>query len=139
MIQVFHPWTEWECYAAGMYDGVTEMNTDEAKAAYAVFLRDIPRFAQAIDRVMMEWPKSCEHFLMNPNINRVAWLGQASMCIETGVSRKHRSGFMLMTQDECKLANATAQQALNEWENARKDSTVHQGMEGEGLFAGHPG
>lgn len=117
MKQIWYPWTEWECYAAGMYDGETAMSPDEAKAAYANFLRDIPRFQRAMKRVMKEWPKSCEHFLTNPNINRLAWLGQAAMCIETGVSRKHRAGFMLMTSEECGAANAAAQITLNEWVN----------------------
>ena len=80
MKQVFHPWTEWECYGAGMFDGETDLSPEEAKIAYAVFLRDIPRFQAAMDRVVREWPKSCEHFLTNENTNRVAWLGQASMC-----------------------------------------------------------
>jgi uncharacterized protein YgiB involved in biofilm formation len=134
MKQVFHPWTEWECYHAGMYDGKTALSMDEAKAAYATFLRDIPRFNAAMERVVNEWPKSCEHFLTNPNINRIAWLGQAAMCIDTGVSRKHRSGFMLMSQDECKAANMAAQDVLTKWTDARQDREVHQRVEAPGLF-----
>lgn len=141
MRQVWHPWTDWECYPAGMFDGDTDMSPEEARMAYAAFLRDIPRFRSAMDRVMREWPKSCEHFLTNENTNRVAWLGQASMCIETGVSRKHRGGFMLMTQDECRVANDAAQQALNQWlkNYARKDRAVRERMEAPRLFDGHTG
>jgi len=135
MKQVFHPWTEWECYRAGMYDGKTALSSDEAKKAYAAFLRDIPRFIAAMHRVVKEWPVSCEHFLTNPNINRVAWLGQASMCIETGVSRKHRSGFMLMSQDECRAANKAAQEVLNEWIDARENRKLHKPVEAPRLFA----
>lgn len=136
MRQIFHPWTEWECYRAGMFDGETTMSTEEAKKAYSEFLKDIPRFKRAMKRVMKEWPKSCEHFLTNKNTNRVAWLGQASMCIETGLSRKYRGGFMLMDQEHCRAANLTAQNALNEWikEHERKDRPVREGMDGQRLF-----
>lgn len=134
MKQVFHPWTEWECYHAGMYDGKTALSMDEAKASYAAFLRDIPRFNAAMERVVNEWPKSCEHFLTNMNINRIAWLGQAAMCIDTGVSRKHRAGFMLMSQDECRAANKAAEDVLTKWTNARQDRQVHQRVEAPGLF-----
>lgn len=139
MKQTFHPWTEWECYSAGMFDGETDLSPEEAKAAYATFLRDIPRFMAAMDRVVHEWPKSCEHFLTNENINRVAWLGQSSMCIETGVSRKHRAGFMLMSHAECKAANDAATKILNQWlkNYAQKDRAVRERMEAPGLFDGH--
>lgn len=134
MRRIYHPWTEWECYRAGMFDGETDLPANQAKLAYADFLRDIPRFRAAIQRVMNEWPKSCEHFLTNENINRVAWLGQAAMCMDTGLSRKHRGGFMLMDQQECRRANATAAEALTQWINARKNRTVHHRVEMSGLF-----
>ena len=136
MTQIWHPWTEWECYAAGMFDGETSSSPEESRIAYAAFLRNIPRFKRAMKRVMKQWPRSCEHFLTNPNINRVAWLGQASMCIETGVSRKHRAGFMLMSKEECKAANQAAQEVLDQWEkdHERKDRQVRARMAQTRLF-----
>lgn len=135
MKQVWHPWTEWECYASGMYDGATLLSPDEAKLAYAEFLSDTPRFEAALERVLKEWPKSCEHFLTNERINRVAWLGQAAMAIECGVSRKHRAGFMLLDEEQRSKANATAQRALERWlsEHAEKDRAVRQDLAPEGV------
>ena len=52
-----------------------------------------------MERVVKEWPVSCEHFLTKHGMNRIAWLGQASMCIETGIPRFFRGGFNLMTQE----------------------------------------
>ena len=115
------PWTEWECYAAGMYDGKSIMPPDDAKAAYAAFLKDERRFELALDRVLAEWPKSCAHFLSKDHMNRIAWLGQAAMCIETGVSRDHRSGFMLMSCHQQERANAIAATALRKWEHGNKE------------------
>lgn len=136
MTQIWHPWTEWECYAAGMFDAETIISPEEARMAYASFLRDIPRFMAAMDLVMLRWPKSCEHFLTNPSMNRVAWLGQAAMCIETGLSRKHRGGFMLLTNKERSDANKAAQSALDKWlkEHAQKNRPVRERMAQPRLF-----
>lgn len=138
MRQIWHPWTEWESYRAGFYDGRTALSPEAARAAYAEFLRDTPRFAAALARVLAEWPKSCEHFLSNEKINRIAWLGQAAMCIETGVPSIYRSGFALMSPEDRDRANATAAAALEAWSEAQ-DSKLHQDVEGEGLPGGHPG
>ncbi len=136
MTQIWHPWTEWECYAAGMFDAETIISPEEARMAYASFLRDIPRFVSAMELVMRKWPKSCEHFLTNPNMNRVAWLGQAAMCIETGLSRRHRGGFMLLTNKERADANKAAQRALDKWlkEHAQKNRPVRERMAQPGIF-----
>ena len=121
MKRVFHTWDKWECYPAGFYedrppDGMTPK---EATAEYARFLRDTPRFEAALDRVLAEWTNSCEHYLTNESMNRIAWLGQASMCIETGIPAAFRSGFGLLSLDEQKEANHTALLALNRWLSAR--------------------
>jgi len=115
MKRLYHPWHKWECFKAGFYDTTCALSTDDAKRAYAEFLADIPRFNAAMQRVLEEWPISCEHFLTNQDINRIAWLGQASMCIETGVPSRFRGGFKLLSSDQQREANAAAAGALKQW------------------------
>ena len=110
--QIYHPYWNWECYKYGMY---SSESFDNGKEMYRDFLSDIPRFKNAIDKIFDEWSLSCEHFLTNPDINRVAWIGQASMCIETGVPRKYRAGFMLLSDEQQKAANDAAMEALIKW------------------------
>ena len=140
-MQIFHPWTAWECYPAGMYDGHTDMDNDEAKRAYALFLSDIPRFTSAMERVIAEWPISCEHFLTNQNMNRIAWMGQAAMCINTGVSRKHRAGFMLLNSTQQVAANTAASIMIDKWtlEHEKSNRPIRYQLEITGLFDGHTG
>lgn len=104
--RVYHPYWDWECWKAGMY---TRHDVLNGKELYMEFLSDIARFNMALCRVILEWPLSCEHFLTDPNINRIAWLGQASMCIETGISRQYRSGFMLLSGRQQNEANNMAE------------------------------
>ena len=32
--------------------------------------------------VIVEWVNSCEHYLSNFAMNRIAWVGQAAMCYD---------------------------------------------------------
>lgn len=114
MKRIYHHCDTWECVPAGMYAEAPPppMTSEDAKLAYADFLRDHKRFHAALERVVAEWPISCEQFLSNQSINRIAWLGQASMCIATGVPSKYKSGFSLMTGLERHAANSIAARHL---------------------------
>lgn len=116
MTRVFHTWDKWECYPAGFYENKAPgMSDDEAVLAYADFLRDSERFRAAARRVLKEWPNSTEHYLTNENMNRLAWIGQAAMCIETGVPAGFRTGFHRLSEAEQEKADAVALDVLNEW------------------------
>ena len=116
--RVYHHWEKWEAVEAGMYDMSPPegMSTDEAVEAYTDFLADVPRFESAMQRVIVEWPISCEQFLSNVSINRIAWLGQASMCIDTGVPCVFRRGFSRLSGGQQKAANNAAALVLSNWE-----------------------
>lgn len=126
MKRIYHTWDKWECYPAGFYENQAPngMTPREAVDAYAAFLRDIPRFELALERVVTEWKNSCEHYLSNENMNRIAWLGQASMCIATGVPACFRGGFNLLSDDEQLAANAAALKWLNVWLERRGEPTL---------------
>jgi hypothetical protein len=117
MTRIWHPWQRWECFRAGLYgtSPPAPMSPEAALRAYAEFLSDTDRFKAALAKVLSEWTFSCEHFLSNDGINRVAWLGQASMCIDTGVPSAFRAGFKLLDEREREIANATAFQYLTIW------------------------
>jgi hypothetical protein len=126
MQQIYHPYYVWECYPAGFYEihtpsGLTEQ---DALLAYGIFLCDNPRFTCALERVITEWPHSCEQYLSNETLNRIAWLGQAAMCIDTGISNRYRGGFNLLTPTEQETANRTALDALNRWLARRGEPIV---------------
>jgi len=117
MKRIYHTWEKWECYPAGFYEDNPpgEMTAKEAVDAYAAFLRDLPRFERALMRVTSEWKHSCEHYLSNENMNRIAWLGQASMCIDSRVPASFRGGFNLLSPEEQHAANEMALKWLNVW------------------------
>lgn len=114
--RIFHTFDKWECHKAGFYaskkDGMTQ---EQCEAAYAEFLSDDERFREALNGVINDWVNSCEHYLTNKAMNRIAWLGQAAMCYATGVPSKYCAGFNLLSPEQQDKANNIALEALNFW------------------------
>ena len=127
MERIYHTWDKWECYPAGFYETKPPrkgMTTDECKEAYADFLSNTERFSNALARVLTEWPNSCEHYLTNERMNRIAWLGQAAMCIETRVSKFFCGGYFKLTEEQRLEADKTALVYLNKWLVANGHATL---------------
>ena len=117
MKRIYHTWDKWECYPAGFYENQPPegMSVRQANQKYAEFLRDTELFEFALGRIISEWKNSCEHYLTNDKMNRIAWLGQASLCIEHGIPACFRGGFNLLTPAEQRAANESALKYLNFW------------------------
>jgi hypothetical protein len=117
MKRIYHTWDKWECYPAGFYENRDKLGRDKdvCEELYRDFLRDPPRFREALQRVITEWKHSCEHYLTNQNMNRIAWLGQASACLAAGLPSCYRGGFNLLSDQEQQLADALALEYLNKW------------------------
>lgn len=142
IVRIYHHWGKWECYKAGFYSTSIPVNMtpDMCAMAYRDFLANIPEFKKALNRVVIEWPNSCEQFLTNENINRIAWLGQASMCIEHSIPSIYKYGFRLLTKEQQAVANKTAEIKLNEWikdkfyEHTSESTGIHRRVETMRLF-----
>lgn len=115
MKQIYHHWEKWECYKAGFFNTTINVSDEDARIMYRNFLSDLPRFEKSLNRVLNEWKYSCEQFLSNESMNRIAWLGQASMCIETGIPSCFRGGFKLLTEEQQYKANKMAEKYLKIW------------------------
>lgn len=132
--RVFHTYDKWECHKAGFYantkDGLSKADGEEQ---YRSFLSDSSRFESALNSVITEWKNSCEHYLTNSSMNRIAWLGQASVCYATGIPSAFRSGFFLLTDEEQNAANNLALVYLNKWlvANGFEQVTLEQAYSGD--------
>jgi len=129
--RIFHTYNKWECYKAGFYNTTKPgMSRIQCENAYGVFLSDLNRFEDALGHVITEWKYSCEHYLTNKAMNRIAWLGQASMCYATGIPAVYRGGFYLLTEDQQQQANELALVYLNKWlvANSRPEVTLEEGL-----------
>lgn len=127
--RIFHPFDKWECYKAGFYkSGVRDLSKGDAEIRYARFLADTPRFEAALVAVIAEWKHSCEHYLTNVAMNRIAWLGQAAACYAMGLPAVFRGGFFILTEEQQTAANEVALVYLNRWlaANGREAVTMEE-------------
>jgi hypothetical protein len=124
--RIFHTWEKWECYQAGFYDerppeGMTQ---DQGEELYREVLSDSDRFGAALNQVITTWKHSCEHYLTNDRMNRIAWLGQASMAMAHRIPSCCRGGYHRLTDSQKETADSLALQYLNLWLVSRSEPEV---------------
>jgi ParB-like chromosome segregation protein Spo0J len=114
--RIFHTYENWECHKAGFYalrkEGMTQ---GVCEHEYLRILSNDILFSNALENVINKWINSCEHYLTNKAMNRIAWLGQAAVCISTGVPSKYSAGWNLLNNDQQNKANEIALEYLNKW------------------------
>jgi len=119
--RVFHTFDKWECVKHGFYASTKDgWSRERCEQAYLDLLSDPVEFDSVARKVVSEWPMSCEHYLTNSAMNRIAWLGQASVCYKYGVPSQFSSGWNLLSKDQQDKANAVALKVLNEWLQSRE-------------------
>jgi len=129
--RIFHTYHHWECHKAGFYASNVEGKTKkQCEEEYKNFLSDKSLFKETLEKVITEWKFSCEHYLTNKAMNRIAWLGQASACYALGLPSKFCGGFNLMSEEERHEANLIALDALNKWltNNGMDVVSLEQGL-----------
>lgn len=129
--RIFHKYNKWECYKAGFYatskEGMTE---EECENEYKNLLTNEKEFRKALDHIISKWKYSCEHYLTNQSMNRIAYLGQAALCYAKGIPSKYKSGFNLLNEEQQDKANKIALEYLNKWlkNNGREEVDLDQAM-----------
>lgn len=117
MKRIYHTWDKWECYPAGFYENHPPkgLDDDDCERIYKELLSNIDAFDQALSGVIQNWTNSCEHYLTNERMNRIAWLGQAALCFQHGIPSRYRGGYNLLSDDEKQAADQKALEWLNKW------------------------
>ncbi len=129
--RIFHTFEHWECHKSGFYASKKDgMTAEQCEQSYADFLSNDELFRNGLEGVIKDWKNSCEHYLTNKAMNRIAWLGQAAMCYSTGVPSKFCSGFNRLLPLEQQIANETALEYLNKWMilNNRSEVTMEEAL-----------
>ena len=129
--RIFHTYEKWECHKKGFYKTSLENKShEECENMFLEMMRDLDLFASVLEKVITEWKYSCEHYLTNKTMNRIAWLGQASVCYYYGVPSKYSYTWFKLSKEEQDLANQTALIYLNRWlkENNRNQVDINQAV-----------
>lgn len=114
--RIFHTYDKWECHKAGFYKSKKEgWTSEQCRDEYFRVLTNLELFESTLEKVISEWKYSCEHYLTNRAMNRIAWLGQASVCYVSGVPSAFSSGWFSLSEDQQNKANELALKYLNIW------------------------
>jgi ParB-like chromosome segregation protein Spo0J len=114
--RIFHTYDKWECYKASFYATTKEgWSHQQCKDEFVRILSDQNLFGDILSKVIREWKYSCEHYLTNKAMNRIAWLGQAAVCYLSGVPSRYSSAWFDIDEETRKLADETALHYLNKW------------------------
>lgn len=81
MKQIFHHYEKWEDWRFGFYDSMSGKAKEKAIQTVIEVFSDPELTELLMRKVIKEWPISCEQNLSNPNMNKIAWLGQASLSL----------------------------------------------------------
>ncbi len=129
--RIFHTYDKWECFKAGFYETTKEgMTEHECEQEYYNLLTNLELFESTLQKVITEWKFSCEHYLTNKSMNRIAWLGQAALCYTKGIPSTFRGGFHILSDSQKDAANKMALKYLNQWleKNNTAPVTLEEGL-----------
>lgn len=126
MQRIFHHFSLWEDYHAGMYDEDKEFRKERVRQA-AIILGTPDICRRAMEKVISEWKIATEYNLSNAEINRKAWLGQAACSCYAGIHEDEtREAWGTMTEQQRIKANQIAAKIIREWVQKRDFETSPQ-------------
>lgn len=132
--RVYHPFDKWEEVKFNMWGNVKDKKEYLARAID--FTANHAEYGFYMNRVVNEWPVSCENALTDYSINRKAWVGHAAcalafQCPEDII----RLAWSHLTDEQQLLANREAERAIQSWEYAyAKNIGIYQNMGKQMLF-----
>ena len=129
--RIFHTYDKWECHKAGFYKNQKEgWSHEECEQEFINILSDHLLFASILKKLIKEWKFSCQHYLTNESMNRIAWLGQAAVCYHSGIPSRYANAWFKLTKEQQNKANNVALIYLNKWlvSNNLSELTLDEGL-----------
>tara|TARA_R110000824_G_scaffold9768_7_gene43193 strand:+ start:1179 stop:2309 length:1131 start_codon:yes stop_codon:yes gene_type:complete len=124
--RIFHTYDKWECHKAGFYSPTKEGWTHkECEDEFKRILSNQKLFGEILSKVIVEWKNSCEHYLTNTSMNRIAWLGQAAVCYHSGVPSRYSGAWMDLDKKTREKADNTALIYLNKWTSINNRTVIN--------------
>lgn len=116
MRRVWHPYTDWEDYRAGMYGNCKDFVAERGLSID--LLRDAGgALPEAMMDAVLVWPIAAEHNLTDLGSNRRSWVGQAACCLAHNATQFATcSAWWELSDDERDAANAVADVTIDRWE-----------------------
>jgi hypothetical protein len=116
--RIFHHYEKWEHVKYNFFGtNHPKYSKLQCEHLYKDLLTNIDKFKHIMNCITNEWVFACEHNLTNKSMNRIAWLGQASLSYSHQIPSIYCSGFQLLNNEQKNAANNAALEVLNNWLN----------------------
>ena len=126
---VFLPYWKWEdilMYHPPEY--ISEQDKQEKINRVVEFFSDADLFRETSREMIRAFPNACLHNLSNTGMNRIAYIGQASVFYKYGFSEETtREAWGHIPEEIKRRANKTAKETLDEWEIEYTENNAEQG------------
>jgi len=115
-----------------MWRSIGGSDRDKMLADAITFTGDAKLYGSYMQRVIFEWPLTCEHHLTDTSTNRKAFVGHAAACLAIGAPEDvTRQAWGHLSAPQQHDANAQALAAITEWEirHSHKNSQLRFDLE----------
>ena len=113
--RVWHPCGDWEELHHGQWDAPVKGKRQLSQAIE--FTGNHKLYGEYMQRVVNEWPISCENALTDYSLNRRAWIGHAACALAHRLPESIvRIAWGKLTDEQRLLANKQADAAISRWE-----------------------
>lgn len=132
--KVYHHYLDWEEIEHNMWGNIDNRKAWVKKAIK--FTGDHKKYGRFMNRVINEWPISCENALTDYSLNRKAWVGHAACALALGCPEDiTREAWKELNYEQQLLANKEAERAIQRWEyDYIKSRGLCEQVGGEMLF-----
>jgi hypothetical protein len=114
--EIWHPYTTWEEMQFNMWGNVKDRAQWLQQAID--FTGNHELYGSWMRKVINAWPYSCQQNLTKLDTNRKAWIGHAAVALAIQCPEDIvRQAWGFLTDEQQRLANQQAQQAIELWES----------------------
>lgn len=114
--RVYHEFSEWEELENNMWGTVED--TKQYLDWAIKFTGNHKKYGEYMQRVVSEWPVSCENALTDHSLNKRAWIGHAACALAFKCPEEIvRKAWGFLTDEQQLLANREADRAIQTWEH----------------------
>ncbi len=120
--RIYFHYTDVEEFSSCMWKICSSNEVRELVPIAVQAMNDTESFFDGMMMVTYEWKNSCLVNLSNKSMNRVAWIGQASMAIKHQIPEEiTRIAWSMLSEQKQFEANKMAEIAIKSWEQRKGD------------------
>lgn len=118
--RIYHNHRLWEEVEYNMYGNYNNKNKEMLIQKVINFFNTESLVIEYMERVIEQFKFSCEHNLTNPNMNKIAFIGQCSLALYGKIAREITMiAWNYLTPEIQERANKIAEKQIKRWEECQ--------------------